>query len=72
MSNLVSPDMLKEIYKTKKYKNYIKIMNSIMSDLSLSNLYNSINDNKNDSALIDKNISDDTYISKKKCLLFIR
>ena len=70
MSNLVSRDMLKEIYKTKKYKSHIDNELSFMTDLSLSNLDNSLDDNKNDSALLDGSLSDDTFISKKKMFLF--
>ena len=67
-SNLVSRDMLKEIYQTKKYKVHINNELSFMTDLSLSNLDNSIDENKNDSLLNEKSISDDrnTIYSKKK------
>ena len=48
LNSLINRNMLKEIYKTKKYKNYINNELSFMTDLSLSNRDNSIDDNKID------------------------
>jgi hypothetical protein len=73
--NLVSREMLKEIYKNKKYKTQINNELSFMTDLSLSNIDNSIDDKIDVS--IDNSLSDGTNsinnanVKKKLIILFL-
>ncbi len=70
MNNLFSREMLKEMYKNKKYKTHINNELSFMTDLSLSNLDNSVDEkidiSINENSNSDENQSGNYQINSKR------